>query len=232
MRVLLIGGSGATGKALVQCLLKSDDFTEVVVFLRRKAFEEHPKLQQIIINFENLPDYEQHIRGEVAISCLGTTRKDAGSKEAQWKIDHDLNLQFAALAKKNSIPTFLLLSAVNADPASKIFYNRMKGSLEQNVKALDFNRLIIVQPGGLIRPNTDRLGEKVAIPTLQAFNRMGLFKTYEALPVTQVALAMMQSIRDSQEKISFINVAAIKRLSLTASREIQSLIHNNELTEK
>ncbi|OOG19526.1 hypothetical protein BWD42_06280 [Sphingobacterium sp. CZ-UAM] len=219
MRAVLIGGSGATGKVLVQELLKSSDFTEIVLLLRRKTFEEQPKLKQIIVDFDRLKEFEEEIRGEVAFSCLGTTRKDAGSKDAQWKVDHDLNLQFAAFAKKNEIPCFVLLSAVNADAGSKIFYNRMKGSLEQHVKALDFGQLIIVQPGGLIRPETNRLGEKIGINALRTFNRIGLFKTYEALPVATVAKAMIQSIHNRKERINIISVEDIKQLSETADQQ-------------
>ena len=217
MKVVLIGGSGATGRALVQLMLKSKEVTEIVVLLRRVSFEEHIKLKQVIVDFENLTDFEQVIQGNVAISCLGTTLKDAGSKDAQWKIDHDLNLQFAALAKKNGFATFLLLSAVLADPASKIFYNRMKGSLEQDVKALDFNRLIIFQPGGLIRPNTDRLGEKTAIAALRIFNTIGLFKTYDPLSVGQVAMAMLQAINHYKTGIHTVTVKDIQKLAAETS---------------
>lgn len=213
MRVIVIGGSGATGKALVHQLLTAEYCTEVTVLLRRKTFDDHPKLQQIIVDFSRLHDVEQFIRGDVAISCLGTTRKNAGSKEAQWKIDHDLNLQFAALSKKNNIPSFILLSAVNANVASKFFYNRMKGSLEQHIKALDFDKLIIVQPGGLIRPHTDRLGEKIAIQAIRTFNSIGFFKSYEALPVAQVAAAMLAASRICKERINVVSVEDIKRLA-------------------
>ncbi|WP_286751985.1 MULTISPECIES: NAD(P)H-binding protein [Sphingobacterium] len=213
MKVVLIGGSGATGRALVQLMLKSDEITEIVLLLRRVSFEEHMKLKQVIVDFENLTDFEQVIQGDVAISCLGTTLKTAGSKDAQWKIDHDLNLQFAALSKKNGFPTFLLLSAVLADPASKIFYNRMKGSLEQDIKALNFNKLIIFQPGGLIRPNTDRMGEKTAITALRIFNKIGLFKKYEALSVEQVAKAMLQAVNQYTTGSHTLSVKEIKTLA-------------------
>ena len=217
MKVVLIGGSGATGRALVDLMLKSDKITEIVVLLRRISFKEHTKLKQVVVDFENLADFDTYIHGDIAISCLGTTINDAGGKEAQWRIDHDLNLQFAALAKKNDCPVFLLLSAVNADPKSKIFYNRMKGSLEQHIKALDFTKLIIVQPGGLIRPNTDRLGEKISVGALRIFNSIGLFKTYEALPVAQVAAAMLHSIDNCQEKMNIVSVKDIKTLTAANS---------------
>ncbi|GEM_PF-5474399 len=73
MKVVLIGGSGATGRALVQLMLKSKEITEIVVLLRRVSFEEHIKLKQVIVDFENLTDFEQVIQGNVAISCLGST---------------------------------------------------------------------------------------------------------------------------------------------------------------
>ncbi|MGJ1236153.1 MULTISPECIES: NAD(P)H-binding protein [Sphingobacterium] len=217
MKVVLIGGSGATGRALIQLMLKSKEVTEIVVLLRRVSFDEHIKLKQVIIDFENLTDFEREIQGDIAISCLGTTLKDAGSKDAQWKIDHDLNLQFAALAKKNGFPTFLLLSALLADPASKIFYNRMKGTLEQDVKALNFNRLIIFQPGGLIRPNTDRFGEKTAITTLRILNSIGLFKSYKPLSVAQVASAILQAINHYTTGIHTVTVKDIQKLAAETS---------------
>jgi len=217
MKVVLIGGSGATGRALIQLMLKSKEVTEIVVLLRRVSFEEHIKLKQVIVDFENLTDFEREIQGDIAISCLGTTLKDAGGKDAQWKIDHDLNLQFAALAKKNGFPAFLLLSAVLADPASKIFYNRMKGTLEQDVKALNFNRLIIFQPGGLIRPNTDRFGEKTAITALRILNTIGLFKSYKPLSVAQVASAILQAINHYTIGIHTVNVKDIQKLATETS---------------
>lgn len=217
MKVVLIGGSGATGRALIQLMLKSKEVTEIVVLLRRVSFDEHIKLKQVIVDFENLTDFEREIQGDIAISCLGTTLKDAGSKHAQWKIDHDLNLQFAALAKKNGFPTFLLLSALLADPASKIFYNRMKGTLEQDVKALNFNRLIIFQPGGLIRPNTDRFGEKTAITTLRILNSIGLFKSYKPLSVAQVASAILQAINRYTTGIHTVTMKDIQKLAAETS---------------
>ncbi|MDF2850420.1 NAD(P)H-binding protein [Sphingobacterium multivorum] len=217
MKVVLIGGSGATGRALIQLMLKSKEVTEIVVLLRRVSFDEHIKLKQVIVDFENLTDFEREIQGDIAISCLGTTLKDAGSKDAQWKIDHDLNLQFAALAKKNGFPTFLLLSALLADPASKIFYNRMKGTLEQDVKALNFNRLIIFQPGGLIRPNTDRFGEKTAITTLRILNSIGLFKSYKPLSVAQVASAILQAINRYTTGIHTVTMKDIQKLAAETS---------------
>ncbi|WP_286770461.1 NAD(P)H-binding protein [Sphingobacterium sp. 40-24] len=217
MKVVLIGSSGATGRALIQLMLKSKEVTEIVVLLRRVSFDEHIKLKQVIVDFENLTDFEREIQGDIAISCLGTTLKDAGSKDAQWKIDHDLNLQFAALAKKNGFPTFLLLSALLADPASKIFYNRMKGTLEQDVKALNFNRLIIFQPRGLIRPNTDRFGEKTAITTLRILNSIGLFKSYKPLSVAQVASAILQAINRYTTGIHTVTVKDIQKLAAETS---------------
>lgn len=214
MRVIIIGGTGATGKELVKEMFNNEAVTEVVALLRTKSLPSHPKLTQEVVNFDELENYRHLITGDVAISTLGTTIKDAGSKDNQWKIDHDLPLEFARIAKQNNIQQFLLLSAVGVDPNSKIFYNKMKGMLEENIKKLNFNQLYIFQPGMLIRPNSDRLGEKLMIPVLSFFNRFGLFKKYEALHVNEVAKAMNMMI-DQKEKISqILDVKAMKVLNL------------------
>lgn len=213
MRVIIIGGTGATGKELVREILDNQNVAEVVALVRTESLPSHPKLTQEVVNFNELENYRNLILGDVAISTLGTTIKDARSKANQWKIDHDLPLEFARIAKQNNIQKFLLLSAVGVDPNSKIFYNKMKGMLEKNIKKLDFEQLFIFQPGMLIRPNSDRLGEKLMIPVLSFFNQFGLLKKYEALHVNEVAKAMNSMINQKENTSQIFDVKAIKMLS-------------------
>ncbi len=156
MKAIVIGGSGATGRELVNQLLEDGRFDGVTALVRRPYFEDHPKLRELLIDFENLDEHQDEIRGEIAFSCLGTTLKDAGSKEAQWRVDHDYQLEFASRAKANGVEHFVLMSAMGANPKSSIFYNKMKGTLEQNLLKLNFDRLIILHPGGIERPGSTR----------------------------------------------------------------------------
>lgn len=214
MKAIIIGGTGATGREVIKQLLEDSRFETVTALVRRPYFDPHPKLTEIVIDFNDLAMYRDQIRGEVAFSCLGTTLKDAGSKEAQWRVDHDYQLEFAQIAQANGVEIFILLSAFGADAKSRIFYSRMKGTLEQNIKALDYNRLIILQPGGIERPNSTRSGEKLMMKILKAFNAIGLLKNYAPIPTTRLAAAMINSVFEFQEKFKVVNLKKIQAMSV------------------
>lgn len=213
MKAVVIGGSGATGKFLVERLLAADWITDVVVLLRRNAFPHNPKLTQIIVDFDCLEDWSSFITGDIAFSCMGTTLKQAGSKKAQWKVDYDYQYTFADIAARNKIPIFVLLSSQNADAGSFFFYMKMKGELEQNIEKLQFSKLIIHQPGMLIRPETERLGEKIGLKVLTFLNNIGLFIRLAPTHVSVIACAMLNSVKTAQARVTKLNVEDIIRIS-------------------
>lgn len=187
MKALIIGATGATGNDLVDTLLKDPDYTTVVVFVRRSTGKVHAKLVEILTDFDHLDAVSEHIAGDVLFSCLGTTLKQAGSKEKQWQIDYELPLRFARIAKQNKVGSVVLLSAYGASPNSKVFYSQMKGKLEEAYLALAFNRCIFFKPGMLVRKNTDRLGEQLITPVLKGLNKLGLFRRFKPLSTTLLA---------------------------------------------
>ena len=211
MKAIVIGGSGATGKALINQLILDDSFSEIISFVRKHSTIKNQKLKEIIIDFEKLSDYKTDIIGNVAFSCLGTTLKAAGSKEAQWKIDYEYQLEFAKICKTNRIKTFVLVSSVGANSDSKIFYSKMKGCLENEIKKLNFKQLIIFQPPGLIRPNSDRKGEIFGIKVIQFFNTIGLFKNYKPLAVADLAKSMIQSTKQLPDGTYTLKPLEIKK---------------------
>lgn len=212
MKAIVIGATGATGKALVCQLLQDPQFSEVVVFVRRKSFEPNPSLKEEVIDFREIEKYEAAIKGDVVFSCIGTTLKAAGSKDAQWEIDVEYPFRFAKAARRNEVPAFCLLSGMTANEHSKIFYSRMKGTLENKIKALGFPRLFIFQPSALIRPDTDRKGEQIMTPVLQFFNRLGLFRSWKPLPVAQVAKLMIQKSKTVEAKTETLRMKEILKL--------------------
>jgi uncharacterized protein YbjT (DUF2867 family) len=151
MKALVIGATGATGKDLVNQLLTDKDFEEIDVFVRKPLDIQNNKLKVHVVNFENPDEWKNMVKGDVAFSCLGTTLKTAGSKEAQRKVDFDYQYEFAKAAKENDVEDYILVSAYGADPKSKIFYSKMKGELEEAVKQLHFNKITIFKPGMLER---------------------------------------------------------------------------------
>ena len=166
MKALIIGATGATGKDLVTQLLADDTYNEVHCFVRKPLALTHPKLHAHVVNFETPEAWADLLHGDVAFSCLGTTLAVAGTKEAQWRVDYDYQYAFAEQCKANGVPTFVLVSAAGATAQSKLFYNRMKGQLEDAVKALGFASLLIFQPSVLIRSNSDRGAENFIIKVM------------------------------------------------------------------
>ena len=213
MKAVVIGATGATGRALVRQLLATEWVTQVIVLVRRASFERQSKLEEHIIDFAHLEGFRDLIVGDLAFSCLGTTLQDAGSKEAQWMVDYTYQYNFAQLAYQNGIPTFVLQSAMNANPSSKLFYSRMKGELEENIKIIGFEKLIMCKPSFLIRPKSTRLLERLSVRLFQGFRFIGLFEDYAPLSVDVVANAMIQSTLKCTQRVNELSVGDLERLN-------------------
>jgi len=201
MKALIIGATGATGKDLVTQLLADDTYSEVHCFVRKPLALSHPKLHTHVVDFETPEAWADLLRGDVAFSCLGTTLAVAGSKEAQWRVDYDYQYNFAEHCHQNGVPTFVLISAAGAKAVSKLFYNRMKGQLEDAVKALSFPSLLLFQPSILIRSNSDRNGENFTVKVIAFLNKLGLFKRYRPMPTTVLAQKIRKEVATARKGI-------------------------------
>jgi uncharacterized protein YbjT (DUF2867 family) len=193
MKALLIGATGSTGKFLLNELIQDDDYTSVTIFVRRPTGRSHPKLSEYVIDFSSLEQYSELITGDVLFSCLGTTLKEAGSQEKQWKIDFEIPATFAAIARQNRVNSLVLVSSSDASPKSRIFYSRMKGELETAITELDFGQYIIFRPGPLLREGSDRTAEKILVKTLGFLNGMGVLNKYKPLPTEVLAMKLAKA---------------------------------------
>jgi len=187
MKAIIIGATGSTGGFLVDELLSNADYTSVAIFVRKPTGRQNQKLKEHVIDFSKINNYKDIIVGDIIFSCLGTTLKAAGSKENQQKIDFDIPATFAALARKNGVSSFVLLSSYGASSQSKVFYSQLKGKLEEKIAELNFEQYIIFRPGILVRPGTERFGEKVMVKVLNAANTIGLLTKFKPLPTKVLA---------------------------------------------
>jgi len=187
MKALIIGATGATGKDLVNLLLNDAGYVEVVIFVRRSTGIIHPKLSEFLIDFDKLDEVAGFISGDILFLLLGTTMKEAGSKEKQRHVDYEIPLKFAMIASGNGIPKVVLLSAYGASTKSRIFYSKMKGELEEGIEKLTFSQLIIFRPGLLLRKNTDRLGERISASVLKVLNAIGFIRKFRPMPTSILA---------------------------------------------
>ncbi len=186
---LVIGATGLIGKHLTIKLLSSNYYSKVKVLVRKPLDLNHPNLEQIIVDFDNL-DSSKIIADDV-FCCLGTTMKAAGSKEAFYKVDFTYPVTIAKAALVNGAKQYLIVTAMGADEKSMIYYNRVKGEVEKALSELHYPTLLIFRPSMLLgERNEPRLGEKIGEILMNVFSFITPDK-YKAIEGEKVANAMM-----------------------------------------
>ncbi|MEO7966186.1 MAG: NAD(P)H-binding protein [Gemmatimonadaceae bacterium] len=191
--VVVAGSSGLVGREVLRLLIGDPDVSRITNVVRRPlANASIRKVEEIVADFTRLELIAPRIAGDQLISALGTTIGAAGSQEAFRAVDFVYPLQLATIAHKAGIRHLLLVSAVGADASSRIFYNCVKGDLEDAVAALGFRSLTIARPSLLVGERVERrIGEEIA--------RRFAFITpiaYKPVHVRQVAAALVQAARD------------------------------------
>ena len=204
LHALVIGATGATGRELVKRLLKDEDFDKVTIFVRTAPNINHNKLKTHVIDFKEIEKNKELIKGDILFSALGTTKKDAGGKDQQYKIDYTYQYEFAKIAAENGLANYSLVSSIGANAKSSFFYPKIKGALEEAVKKLNFKKIDIFQPPMLIRqPDLMREGEKSGIKILNRLNKIGILKSQKPLAVEALAEKMLKMAKTpSKEKVS------------------------------
>ena len=190
-KALVIGATGATGRALVAALLQNPGFSSVETFVRRKSGLSHEKLAEHVIDFADEKAWSHLVAGDVLFSALGTTLKAAGGKAAQWAVDYTAQLAFARAARANGVPAYVLISSLGANPDSGSFYFSMKGKLDREVSALGFERTVILRPPSLIRDDLQRGSEKLTLGVLRILSAIGLLRAWRPMRVRDLAQAMI-----------------------------------------
>lgn len=147
MNILHVGATGLVGKLVLQRLLAHPLIAQVVAPTRRALGFPPSRLLNPVVDFDALPEDADWWSVDAVICTLGTTIKQAGSKDAFRRVDHDYPLHVAKLARARGARTYALNSAFGANAGSSIFYNQVKGELETALAALDFPSLVLVQPG-------------------------------------------------------------------------------------
>ena len=125
-KAIIAGASGLTGSELLDILLNSTEYNEVLVLVRKKLPVDHPKLSQLVVNFDEPESFLEAINGHALFCCLGTTRKKTPDLAVYRKIDHDYPLQLAQLCKQNGVEQYHLVSALGADAGASNFYRKIK----------------------------------------------------------------------------------------------------------
>jgi uncharacterized protein YbjT (DUF2867 family) len=212
LSVMLCGATGLVGRECLELLSTDPAFGRIVVLTRRPLSAGAPgemraaKLEEHVVDFDRLDAYAELFRVDQTICALGTTIKQAGSKEAFRQVDLGLPLAIARMGVEQGVSHFLLVSAIGANVRSRFFYNRVKGELEEAVSTLPYRSITILRPSLLLGKRTEvRLGEEVA-------KRLSFLAParYRPVAASAVAAALVQLARENRPGRRIIESARIR----------------------
>ncbi len=193
---LIVGASGLVGSHCLEELISSKEYTTVHIFVRKKLEKDFPtKVQQHIINFDELDTLKIDFKLDTIFCCLGTTIKKAGSQEAFEKVDYTYVLETAKFGLRHDATQFLVVTAIGSDSKSRFFYNRVKGKVEEDLKQLNYPSLIIFRPSMLGGKREEfRLGEQIGTWIMRLFQPLfiGKLKRYAIISGEKVAKSMFK----------------------------------------
>ena len=162
IRLLLLGATGAVGQQVLYQAFMDARVAKVLAPTRR-PLEPHPKLDNPVTRFSELPDDASWWTADVVICALGTTIKVAGSQAAFAAIDRDLPIAIALRARAAGAQTFVLNSSLGAARTGN-FYLRTKAEVEDGIRQLGFPSYTIVRPSLIDAKRTEsRPGEKIGL---------------------------------------------------------------------
>ena len=210
---LLLGATGLVGGHCLSLLLQERAYARVHVLTRRPLPQSHPRLVEHVVDFDRLdPDV---VRGDDVFCCLGTTIAVAGSQPAFRRVDHDYPLEVARLARKNGARHFLLVSSLGADAGSRVFYNRVKGETEDDLRALGYPGLVILRPSLLVGDRAEhRAGEEWGrrVMTVVGPLMVGPLRRFRAIQAETVARAMVRTAERDPRGVQVMESDEIARV--------------------
>ncbi|MCF6406157.1 NAD(P)H-binding protein [Chitinophaga filiformis] len=213
---VVIGATGLTGTTLVTLLLHDPHFSKVKVLLRSPSFKQRPGLEVVLVDFNDEEGLSEALQGDVLFCCIGTTIRQAGSKERFRQVDFEIPVRCATLARRHGMQQFQLISAIGANPHARNFYLRTKGEVEHAVEKLGFPSLHIFRPSILLGVRKIfRLKEWLGIVLAMVFYFLwqGRWRKYRPVKAANVACAMLNVAKKAPDGTHVYEYDAIRELA-------------------
>ncbi|MEP2237885.1 MAG: nucleoside-diphosphate sugar epimerase [Maribacter sp.] len=191
---IILGASGLTGGLLLEKLIHDDRYETIKLFSRSRIDGVPNKVIQYIGNLLELDQFKNEFTADEVYCCIGTTAKKTPDKKLYRAIDYGIPVAAAKLAKENDISTYLVISAMGANKKSKVFYNRTKGEMEQDIVNQGIPNTSILRPS-LIGGERDeqRVLEKIGLVIFKVIQPLfiGPLKKYKIIDAENIAQAML-----------------------------------------
>ena len=204
---IVIGSTGLVGGYLISTLVKSTSFEKVIALVRRPYFEHYENVEEVVLDFNKKDPFGSLKKADHVFCCLGSTIRKAGSKKEFRFVDFDLPVLFAKWAEQNNCDTFSLVSSIGADINSKIFYNKTKGEVEEEIRNLSFSKTQIFRPSLILgKRNEFRPGELLGkgVFTLLSPLMVGTLKKYKAIHARDIAQGMVSHLSKNQYGVNVV----------------------------
>jgi len=209
---LIIGASGLVGSHLLQLLLNDSSINKVRALVRHPLHISHPKLEEVIVDFNNMELYRQSIgKGDIIFSCIGTTMKKVkGNKILYKQIDFDIPVNAARFGIEAGYQHFVLVSAHLANAKSSIFYNRLKGETEEIISTFPFQSIHIFRPSFLIGKRKEMRWLEITFGKLMEKIAFLLPDAYKPIAAASVAKAMLNAVLKYQKGLHWYSYKDIQ----------------------
>jgi uncharacterized protein YbjT (DUF2867 family) len=213
--VLLLGASGLVGGECLKLLIHGGPYEKITVLTRSPLITDiqDSRVDHHIIDFEHLGEYRHLIKADHVICALGTTIKKAGTKENFHRVDFTYSYEIARMASEQDSEHYLLVSSMGADPGSSIFYNRVKGELEQAVQRLPYRSVSIFRPSLILGQRHERrLTEQVSKIIAGIFS-FAIPERYKPVQAVNIARAILKIAGQDLAGIRMIESNEITRIA-------------------
>ena len=203
---LLFGSSGLIGGHLLNQLIQNNNYSKIKIFVRSKPEINNPKVEIIKIDFSNLENHNEDIKGDDCFFCIGTTKQNSPDKNEYQRVELEIPKEIAQIAKSNLVNSFIFVSALYANSKSSGNYVRFKGLVEEELKRLNFPKLALMRPSFLMGDRKEkRVGEKIGIFVFKLLSPLllGPLKKMRPIHSETVAKAMIRAANENLEKNIF-----------------------------
>tara|TARA_B100001175_G_C19225424_1_gene502683 strand:- start:47 stop:697 length:651 start_codon:yes stop_codon:yes gene_type:complete len=203
---LLFGSSGLVGGHLLNQLIKDDNYSKIKLFVRSVHEISDQKIEIFKTDFNNLENHKENIKGDDCFFCIGTTRQNTPDKNEYRSIELDVPKEIAQIAKSNLVNSFVFVSSGYADSKSSGDYLKFKGEVEEELKKLNFTKLVIMRPSFLMGNRKEkRVGEKIGIFVFKILSPLflGPLKKMKPIHSKTVAKAMIKAANENLDKNIF-----------------------------
>jgi uncharacterized protein YbjT (DUF2867 family) len=218
---LIVGSTGLIGNYCLQFLLDEPSYKRVTALVRRPMDIAHAKLEQHVIEFDDLETMGSLFYVDDVYCCLGTTIKNAGSQEAFRRVDFTYPVKIAALTQHCGAKQFLIVTSLGADPHSRIFYSKVKGETEEAIRKMSIPALHIFRPSLLLgKRKEQRTAEKAGAILMSSlkYTMVGPLKKYRPIQASDVAKAMVYVALKEKTGLNIYEYGKIQNIAELAKR--------------